>query len=193
MITVSSYAQLATDSLLVKQIIIEGNRKTKERIINRELSFQEGITYTRAELDSMFVSDRNRIYNTNLFNTVALELANENEGEADVKIIVEERWYFYPIPFLKLIDRNISDWWVNRDRDPSRINYGIRLSQFNFRGRNELLRVILQTGFTSGFAVQYNIPNLDKSQNHGLFLTSSFFSSEECCIPNCGRNSKIYI
>lgn len=158
---------------MVRKIIIEGNRKTKERIILREVSFEEKQTYTRSELDSIFVWSRNRIYNTNLFNTVKIELTNETNGGAEVKILVDERWYFYPIPFVKLIDRNISDWWVNRDRDPSRINFGIRMSQFNFRGRRELLRVIVQSGFTSGYALEYRIPNLDKKQNHGVYFGTS--------------------
>lgn len=160
--------------MYVINIRIEGNKKTKGRIIERELTFSADSYYTRNELDSLFEWDRNRIYNTNLFNTVDFSLVEQRGDSVTVLLTVEERWYFYPIPFLRLIDRNISDWWVNRDRDLSRINYGIRLSQFNFRGRNELLRVVLQSGFTSGYGLFYNIPNLDKKQNHGLLLRSSF-------------------
>ncbi len=173
-----AFAQAATDSLYVKRIWIEGNKKTKERIIFRELSFSPKETHTRAALDSMFEWDRNRIYNTNLFNTVDMDLVNESNGEVEVKITVDERWYFYPAPIFQLIDRNFNDWWVNRNRDLSRVNYGIRLSQFNFRGRAELLRVTLQSGFTTAISLQYSIPYIDKKQNQGLFFSTSYVEAK---------------
>ena len=172
------FAQEETDSLLVKRIWIEGNRKTKERIIFRELSFRANETHTRPALDSMFEWDRNRIYNTNLFNTVAMDLVNENAGQVEVKITVDERWYFYPFPIFKLIDRNFNDWWVNRNRDLSRVNYGIRLTQFNFRGRDEILRLTLQSGFTTAVSLQYSIPYIDKKQNQGLTFNLSYFEAK---------------
>ena len=173
---VPSYSQKGSEKILIKNIVFAGNRKTRERIIRREMSLQEGDRFTKTEIDSIFVWDQNRIYNTNLFNSVTLSLTNEAEdnSEADVKVTLDERWYLYPIPFVKLIDRNLSDWWVNRDRDLSRINYGIRLAQFNFRGRGETLRVIMQSGFTTGMNIRYWIPNLDKKQNHGLFIGTSY-------------------
>lgn len=172
------FSQLTTDSVFISRIEILGNEKTKDRIILRELSLESEKSYTKAALDSVFEWDKNRIYNTNLFNSVNLELSDVKNGEAVVTILVEERWYFYPIPIFKLIDRNFNDWWVNRNRDLSRVNYGIRLSKFNFRGRGELLRLILQSGFTSAVNIEYNIPYIDKKQNQGLFFDLSYIESK---------------
>lgn len=172
------YAQSKMDSLIIKKVWIEGNRKTKSQIIFRELSFQENDIYARAAFDSLFEWNRNRIYNTNLFNSVEMSFINEKDGEIEVKITVDERWYLYPTPIFKLIDRNFNDWWVNRNRDLSRVNYGIRLSQFNFRGRGEILRVVLQSGFTTALGLQYSIPYIDKKQNQGLHFNLSYFEAK---------------
>jgi len=172
-------AQLdSTQQLIVDQIFIEGNYKTKPHIITRELSMRSDSSYQRYQLDSMFVWDRNRIYNTNLFNEVSMEIANVRGDSADVKILVDERWYLYPFPILRLIDRNFNDWWVNRDRDLSRVNYGLKVTQFNFRGRGEVLRLWMQTGFETVLNVYYQVPYIDKKQNNGLLISSSYFEAK---------------
>lgn len=147
-------------------------------MITRELSFDQDSTYMRYQLDSMFVWDKNRIYNTNLFNAVSLDLVNEKDNRAEVKITVEERWYIYPFPIFRLIDRNFNDWWVNRDRDLSRVNYGLKVTQFNFRGRGEVLRLWLQTGFETVLNLYYQVPYIDKKQNNGLLISSSYFEAK---------------
>ena len=168
----------STELLRINQILIEGNYKTKPQIITRELSFMVDSTYTRYELDSMFVWNKNRIYGTNLFNKVELSLINTEEGKTDVRILVDERWYLYPLPIFRLTDRNFNDWWVNRDRDLSRVNYGLKLTQFNFRGRNEVLRLWLQTGFETVLNLYYQVPYIDKKQKNGLLFSSSYFESK---------------
>lgn len=157
---------------------MEGNKRTKERYITRELSFEAGQSYPRKDLDSMFVWNRNRIYNTYLFNTITFDLINDSAGEADLKVTVDERWYVYPVPIFKLVDRNFNDWWVNRDRDLNRVNYGLRLTHFNFRGRGEFLRLWMQTGFTNILALQYRLPYIDQKQRHGLLFDLSYFEAK---------------
>ncbi|WP_420577789.1 BamA/TamA family outer membrane protein [Ekhidna sp.] len=168
----------STQLLTIDRIFIEGNYKTKPHIITRELSFSVDSTYMRYQLDSMFIWDRNRIYNTNLFNSVFLKVVNEDNNHAEVKITVDERWYIYPFPIFRLIDRNFNDWWVNRDRDLSRVNYGLKVTQFNFRGRSEILRLWLQTGFETVLNLYYQVPYIDKKQNNGLLISSSYFEAK---------------
>ena len=170
--------QDSTQLLTIREIIIEGNFKTKPKMITRELSIESGATYQRYQLDSMFVWERNRIYNTNLFNEVDLSLVNTSNDSTDLKIQLEERWYFYPLPIFRLVDRNFNDWWVNRNRDLSRVNYGVKLTQFNFRGRGEVLRLWLQTGFETVINVIYSIPYIDKKQRNGFLISSSYFETK---------------
>ena len=171
-------SQTPADQLTIGEILIEGNKKTNPRIIIRELTFEVENTYTRQELDSMFVGDRNRIYNTNLFNEVKFEIVNESNGNADIKILVDERWYFYPIPFFKLVDRNFSDWWSNRNRDFNRVNYGVRVTQYNFRGKAEALRVNAQFGFNTRLNFIYRVPYIDKKQKHGLTFNFNYLKTK---------------
>jgi len=168
----------STKTLIVDRIFIEGNRKTKPHIITRELSFKKDSTYQEYQLDSMFVWDRNRIYNTNLFNEVDLSMVNERSDSVDIKIAVDERWYIYPFPIFRLVDRNFNDWWVNQDRDLSRVNYGLKVTQFNFRGRGEVLRLWMQTGFETVLNLYYQVPYIDKKQNNGLSISSSYFEAK---------------
>lgn len=172
----------STELITINEIKIEGNRKTKSQIITRELSFEEGEQYQRFELDSIFIWDRNRIYRSNLFNEVTFSIEQVSSGQADIKITVQERWYIYPIPIFKLVDRNFNDWWTNRNRDLNRVNYGMRLSHFNFRGRSELLRLTAQFGFTSRLSVLYRMPYIDKAQKHGLSFNFAFQEAKNLAV-----------
>ncbi|MEP1096549.1 MAG: POTRA domain-containing protein [Cyclobacteriaceae bacterium] len=172
----------STELVTINKVEIDGNRKTKTQIITRELSFSEGEQYKRFQLDSMFVWDRNRIYRTNLFNEVTFSIIEVSDDRVDIRINVQERWYVYPIPIFKLVDRNFNDWWVNRDRDLSRTNIGLRLSHFNFRGRSELLRITTQFGFTTRLSMLYRIPYIEKTQKHGLSFNFAFLEAKNLAV-----------
>jgi outer membrane protein assembly factor BamA len=94
--------------------------------------------------------------------------------QVDILIDVNERWYTFPSPIFELSDRNFNEWWQNYNHDLKRINYGLRLYQFNMRGRNETLRLTAQFGFTRQFDLSYRIPYIDKKQKHGLIIDFDF-------------------
>ncbi|MFN7259606.1 MAG: hypothetical protein ACK5TU_06895, partial [Cyclobacteriaceae bacterium] len=64
--------------------------------------------------------------------------------------------------------------WQNYNHDFGRVNYGLRLEQYNCRGRNETLKLTAQFGFTQNYALSYVIPYLDKRQKQGLILSFDF-------------------
>ncbi len=158
----------------IGEIYILGNKKTKEHIIVRELYFEKGDVFTLSELNQIIERDQQKIFNLRLFNSVNLTVLEAEPGKADVLIEVSERWYLFPIPLFKLADRNFNDWWANRDRDFSRVNYGLKLYNYNSRGRNERLRLIAQLGFTKQFELNYRIPYINKKQKEGLIFDFSF-------------------
>ncbi len=158
------------DTLEIDRIFIVGNRKTKERIILRELSFQKGSILTAAELLMHLENDQSKLLNLRLFNVVEFNPVEIGAGKVVVVLRVNERWYFFPVPLFELVDRNFNDWWVNRDRDLSRVNYGVRLYQENFRGRNERIRATARFGFANLFDLQYAIPNIGNKQQHGASI-----------------------
>ena len=168
----------STKLVTVNKILIEGNKKTKPQFITRELSFKQGEKHQIFQLDSMFEWDKNRIYNTNLFNEVTFSVIELKNSNVDIVITVDERWYLYPIPIFKLVDRNFNDWWSNRNRDLSRVNYGLNLTKYNFRGRGERLRVSHQFGFTRRFSFSYQLPYIEKTQRHGLGLDFNYLEAK---------------
>jgi len=149
-------------------ITFAGNRVTAGRIIQRELSIASGDSLTRYDLAKAIIADQRKLYNLRLFNVVKIIPVERDPGTIDLVVDVEERWYTYPVPIFELSDRNFNEWWQNYDHDLSRINYGLRLYQYNFRGRNETLRLTAKFGFAKRFDLYYRIPNLTRNQRHGL-------------------------
>jgi outer membrane protein assembly factor BamA len=157
-------------TLTVNKIIILGNKVTRDRIILRELSLKPGDTISDLKIDEVLALDRNKIYNLRLFQTVTVRWLSFDQQLIDLIIEVNERWYLFPSPILEIADRNFNEWWQNYDHDLKRINYGVRIYQHNFRGRNEYLRFTAQFGFIRKFLLTYRIPNIGKSQKHGLWF-----------------------
>ena len=52
--------------VLIDNIFITGNKKTKDKIILREISIKIGGTYTIEALNVLFETDHDKIYNTKL-------------------------------------------------------------------------------------------------------------------------------
>jgi outer membrane protein assembly factor BamA len=152
----------------VGRVLIIGNNTTRSRIITRELSLKAGDTISLKSLPATLQLDRNKIYNLRLFNTVECRYFEYDPGMVDLIIEVSERWYTFPVPIFELSDRNFNEWVQNYGADFRRVNYGLRLYQYNFRGRNETLRLTAQFGFIRKYELQYRIPNLDARQRHGL-------------------------
>ncbi len=173
-------SQLGKDTIpsgrkvFIDNIFLIGNKKTKDRIILRELSIEIGNSYSFEALEEIIIADRNKIYNTKLFNEVEVAILELDYDKVDVIIKVAERWYLFPIPLLDIIDRNFNDWWVNQDADLSRLIYGLSLYHFNMRGMNERMTVTAQFGFTKKFEVNYSMPYIDRSQRHGLSFSAKY-------------------
>ncbi len=157
-----------SDSLIIKHIILSGHKKTEDAIILRELSILPGSKIKKQEIDSLLLVERNKVFNTNLFISTEITYQPLVKDSIDVTVHLLERWYFWPFPLFELADRNFNEWWNNRNRDLSRVNYGLYLTQKNFRGKNETIRARVQLGFTRRFDLLYYIPFLDKKQSWGM-------------------------
>ncbi len=160
--------------LVVDRVLIVGNKVTLRRIIERELSLDPGDTIRERALPPILEWDKNKLYNLRLFNTVSVRALDMGNSHIDILVELTERWYIFPVPIFELSDRNFNEWWNNYNHDLTRINYGIRLYKYNFRGRNESLRLTAQFGFYRKFDLQYRIPNLDRTQKHGLTFNIDF-------------------
>ncbi len=156
-------------------ILFAGNSVTKERVLRAELDFREGDTLALAELSARLEANRRRLFNLQLFHSVVVQASCGNGGLL-VVFGVQERWYTFPVPILSLADRNLRAWSERADRW-RRIDYGIHLSQYNFRGRNEQLRANLQLGFNRKYELFYEAPGLGTYRRLGLGAGFSFSQS----------------
>jgi outer membrane protein assembly factor BamA len=161
-------------AIFIKQIVFEGNNKTKEKVLRAELGFTEGAVLDSATLAEETEASRIRLFNLQLFHWVKSEISCDN-GEASVKFIFQERWYFFPVPIFSLADRNINAWL--KKKDFNRIDYGLHVVQQNVRGRNETLRSNLQHGFNRKYELFYQIPYISRRQKLGLSVGASHYQS----------------
>lgn len=166
-----SYSPINTTHLFtVKEITIEGNKQSKSSTILRELSFFEGYSYTLPVLVRKFAQAKKQLMNTTLFHEVIVSLKNLEGYDAHIKIELKERWYIFPFPFIRTVDRSIGEWIKEQNMDWNRVNYGIRIKHYNATGRNDKLSLYFMNGYTRQFSLEYKGLQLDKKQQ----WTSSF-------------------
>jgi hypothetical protein len=125
----------------------------------------------------------NKVFNTLLFTKAKVEMQVVSDSlpgvkEVDLLVKINERWYTFPNPIFELADRNFNEWWYLRNRDLSRVNYGLRFVQKNFRGRNEELRIVAQGGFTRQFGLTYIIPYITRQFSEGLRISASYSTNK---------------
>ncbi|MEP7169786.1 MAG: POTRA domain-containing protein, partial [Bacteroidota bacterium] len=134
--------QLSWKKVIVKQILLVGNKITKPSIITRELFFHEGDTLSNYVLQDAMKRSRENLLNTSLFNFVEIyDQPDANDSTQTFVIVrVTERWYLFPLPIFELVDRNFNEWWLKKDF--SRTNYGAYIVRENFLGRKQSLSVL---------------------------------------------------
>ncbi len=166
---------LSPPKIVVGKVLILGNKKTKEYIIARELDLKSGDTLQEAEMADRLEKNRRKIFNLNLFLTTKAEfLPTANPVVYDVQITVKEQWYIFPFPIFIIADRNLNEWWTEKNGDLSRTTLGLALRHKNFRGRAEEIKINVGLGFTNFYDFFYRIPYIDKAQKTGLTYGISY-------------------
>lgn len=138
----------------IKEITVSGHRRTRKSTILRELSFRTGEAYPLPEIIEKLEQAKRQIRNTNLFRNVEVTLKGLQDDDVYINVEVEERWYFFPEPFVRIANGSFSQW-NERGRPIEHLNYGLKLTQMNFSGRNDRMHVHLANGYTKKIALQY--------------------------------------
>ena len=159
-----------SSNIIIDEIKILGNKKTKENIILRELTLKEGIIISKDKFISTLEEDKRKVINTDLFNEVEFKIEIIKENHVIIIINVLESIYWAPIIIFELSDRNFSDWWENFNHDFNRINYGLGFAHYNISGRADEFEVLLRLGFIKQFQTSYYIPYITKKQKGGLYI-----------------------
>ncbi|MBK9290935.1 MAG: BamA/TamA family outer membrane protein [Bacteroidetes bacterium] len=174
-----SCLQLPDEQFVVRAILPEGNKVTREHIIMREMEFRQGDTLSLSEFCQLSRKSRQNLLNRGLFNFVDIRTVPfpGKPSEKDVVVDVTERWYVWPFPIFELAERNFNSWWELRDL--RRTNYGFFVTINNFRGRMEVLRVLARAGYNQNYYLNYEIPYLNRKQSFGASLETGVALSRE--------------
>ncbi len=184
--TLSNY-YFEVDSVEIDEIILVGNKVTKDRIILRELDFRMGSKISTNNLENYLEQEKNKVFNTDLFVTVDLKGYPVDKDKVKIVIEVIERWYIYAVPLIDFADRNFNEWWKDRNADLSRLEYGIKFKTRNFRGRKENLRVDLLFGFTKNLYFKYDIPFINKKQTTGMSFATGISQNRDVAYKSTGN------
>jgi outer membrane protein assembly factor BamA len=166
--------QLEADSALpqneytIRHIVLTGNKKTRPDIILREIPFRAGETYRHNVLFKKFDIARRQLMNTSLFHEVNVALQRLDGSNADVIVEMRERWYIFPVPYFKPVDRNLNQWLFEQKSSMDRVNYGAKLMWYNTTGRNDRLRFWAISGYTKQFSLSYDRMYIDKRMKWGM-------------------------
>lgn len=164
---------------VIDSVVLSGNKITRDYILFRELVFRSGDTIGSRQLDSLIVRSRENLINTSLFNFVHIQRYASAGAPYIQNILVEvtERWYVWPIPILKISDRNFNVWWETKDF--SRLSYGFFIDWRNFRGRKENLLMRFQFGYDQLYDLHYLIPYVNRRKTVGLSFGGGFWKRKE--------------
>lgn len=162
----------------INKIILAGNERTKSEIIFRELTLKKGDIVQENFLPEIYELDKRKLFNLHLFHTVQIYTLKSEDNKVDLLVELDERWYTFPIPIFRLSDRNFNEWWENYDHDFSRVNYGLKLYQYNLWGRNHTLILTSQFGFQKRFELMYRMPFISKRQKEGLIFQMDYIEAK---------------
>jgi len=169
----------ASDTLVVEDIRVSGNKRTKTAFVLREMTIAIGQKIPRTELDTLLKVNANQVYNTELFNEVLVEPTFTGENGVVLEVKVRERWYIIPLVYFELSDQNFNVWWKQFDHDLSRTKYGAGVEINNMRGRDEDLKIDFRRGFTRQYRFRYKFPFIDREKTIGMELLYFYVSHNE--------------
>jgi outer membrane protein assembly factor BamA len=168
-----------TSIVLIADVSVHGNKKTKPYIIDREIPFKQGQYIRYNELNNLLILAQQQVTNTALFTTVSAYVYKRQNDLVFINVDVKERWYLFPLPYFKLVDRNFNQWWVEQKASLNRTNYGIKFMQNNVSGRNDKLAVNLISGYSNQIQAKYEQPFADNSLKRGFSVAFNFSRQRE--------------
>lgn len=135
---------------------------------------------------------RQHIYNTTLFVEVAVEPIIISAFDFDIKIIVKERWYIFPLPELQIVDGTLNEWLIKYKGDLNRLNYGIKFTHFNLTGRKDQLRIHLLNGYTRTISINYSNPYSNAALTNGFSVGAGYFQNRETAYKTSYDNEIVF-
>lgn len=154
-------SQVADTIFIVQDIVVTGNKRTRKSTVLRELPFRISDSYLFSDITEKLELAQRQLMNTNLFRNVVVNLRRTEGKKMVVDVNVEEKWYFFPQPFVRIANGTFSQW-NERGRPLSHLNYGFKLTQYNLSGRGDKAHLHVADGYTRKVALQYQGFYIDK-------------------------------
>jgi outer membrane protein assembly factor BamA len=170
---------MGSPGVTIRKFVVTGNRITKERIVLREVYLEKGKAYPMPFILESIQNGKRNLINTTLFVDASVEFRNWVNDSLDIVVDVKERWYWFPFPLFKPIDRNWNVWINNYNMSLSRVNYGLKLLGNNVTGRNDKLTLYLVNGYTKQVALTYQNPYMGKNLKNGYSVEFSYSKNRE--------------
>ena len=184
--------QIGYAQVKISTIEIIGNKKTRDYIVKRELPYKVGDLLEKNELDSLNIIAQQQLFNTALFLEVNLSSEQLDSTSVKIKIELKERWYLFPLPYFRWVDRNFNQWWTEQKRSLDRVNYGMNFRQANATGNNDKLTIGYITGYTHQTTIRYQLPFIDKQLKYGMGLGFAQFNQRELNYATLG-NKQVFL
>ncbi len=162
------------DSLVVGSYHFEGNKRTRDAVLMREMTLQIGQKVHPQDVEMALKESERLLGNTGLFLSIHVHTCRESSDTLNLCIRVREAWYIFPIPIFELADRNFNVWWKDFDHDLKRINYGLYVNHYNFTGWGDVLKIKVQQGYSNKYELAYDLPQFLGNKHWGLGLQAYF-------------------
>ena len=178
----------------VDSISITGNKKTKEHIILRELTFTKGDSIPLTTLNATLERSEQLLMNTGMFNGANISFKNwkGSTNEIHLMVNVEETLFIYPVPLFELADRNFNVWWTEQNRSLDRVNIGGDFTHLNFTGRRDKLSLGIKFGYTRKYSARYGLPFINKKRTVGVSTGISFAQNREVNYQTAANKQLFY-
>ncbi len=185
-------AILKGNKVCIKDLRVSGTKRTIVYIVYREIQFKKGDSILLSDLYKELEQARVQVYNTTLFNEVKFNLIALDSVNVSINVNVLERWYLYPVPQFKWIDRNFNEWYKTYNHSLRRVDYGIKFVHYNLSGRRDQLRIYLINGYTKNVSVSYTAPYSNKKLNQGFTIGGGYLQKREMSIKTNSNDSLLF-
>lgn len=179
-------------SVGISDIKLSGHKVTKDYIVLREVSFRKGTVLPVKELIKTIEKARLDIINTQLFLEVLPYIKLIDEQQIEVQFVLKERWYIFPIPYFKIVDRNLNQWIVEQDASLERVNYGLKFNWENVSGRRDKLAFRYINGYNRQYLLSYEQPFADKKLEKGFLFSINYTSTRQASFATDSNKQVFY-
>ncbi len=172
----------------VVSIEVEGTKRTKDKIVLRELEFKVGDRLQQSQLARIVVENELNLLATGLFTKAEMNISEWDfeRDEVEIVITLAESPWIIPVPIFELADRNFNVWWNEFNASLKRVNYGGKVYLQNAWGYGERVKLEAQFGYTPKFEVEALLPFIDQNQNVRLEVKAAYSRNKETRFYNDG-------